>query len=158
MRNPDDNFMYVVTDVPALQNWLEKSFKYDPIFSGVGVDPTNDLREDHASDADSRAKIAIDFKVQGWIDIEVSLFARVSTTAADVQSFDNLRSFGQDKPSGRVVEPPKEMKSKELIGFVSPKERYVKNVEVLRDRIERRKEMRWGGRCGQSRVGGKVSS
>jgi predicted nucleotidyltransferase len=33
------------------------------------------------------------------------------------------------------------MKSKELIGFVSPKELYVKNVEVLRDRIERRKEM-----------------
>ena len=142
MRNPDDNFMYVVTDAPALQNWLEKQFPSMTRFSpGVGVDPTNDLREDHASDADSRAKIAIDFKVQGWIDVSLTLSPSQYYSAADVQSFDNLRSFGQDKPSGRVVEPPKEMKSKELIGFVSPKELYVKNVEVLRDRIERRKEM-----------------
>ena len=81
MRNPDDNLMYVVTDAPAIQNWLQKEFPSMTRFSpGIGVDPTNDLRDDHPSDADSRAKIAIDFKVQGWMDVSITL-SRVNITA-----------------------------------------------------------------------------
>ena len=143
LRNSEDkNFMYVVTDAPAFQNWLEKKFPEMTRFSpGVGIDPTNDLREDHASDSESRSKIAIDFKVQGWIDVSLTLSPSQYYSAADVQSFDNIRTFGVDAPSGRTIGPPKEVKNKELIGFISPSERYVKNVEVLRDRIERRKEL-----------------
>ena len=142
MRNPDDNLMYVVTDAPAIQNWLQKEFPSMTRFSpGIGVDPTNDLRDDHPSDADSRAKIAIDFKVQGWMDVSITLSPSQYYSAADGQSFGGVRQFGLDKPSGRAVGSfPQENKNKMLVGFVTSND-YVKNADVLRDRIERRKEL-----------------
>ena len=79
----------------------ERVSKYDSISPRIGVDPTNDLRDDHPSDADSRAKIAIDFKVQGWMDVSITLHLSL-LRAADGQSFGGYM-FGLDKPSGRAV-------------------------------------------------------
>ena len=74
MRNPDDNLMYAVTDVPAHKTGSRKSFRQDWLFSRHRVDPTNDLRDDHPSDA--TGQIAIDFKSKdGWM--LVSPFHRV---------------------------------------------------------------------------------
>ena len=138
---PEFNFMYVVTDAPALQKWLEKEFSDITRFSpGVGIDPTNDLRKDHATDEASRAKIAIDFKVQGWMDVSVTLSPSQYYTTADEQKFEH-KKFGLDKRSGWLVSHPEEIGNRRRIGFVHPNIYRVENPEALRERIETRIEV-----------------
>ena len=71
---PPDAIVHVLTDAPALQDYLAARFPDAVrVTRGRGTDPTNNIRRDQDFGSESSRKIAIDLYVQAWADGETEL-------------------------------------------------------------------------------------